>query len=131
MDDGYTLRLPTEELITKLGLRWTGCGADFTTSSGQLVAQDPTASAPGPSALLLRADALQDLQQRDQLTLCWAVLGEKRVLSAGDNGPHHPELRLSGAYVLEGAKLKGFVKRMLEEYNAGGPRLIDTYRSEP
>jgi hypothetical protein len=131
VDDGYTLRLPAEELMTKLGLHWTGRGAEFTTSSGQLVAQDPTASAPGPSTLFLRADALQDLQQREQLTLCWAVLGEKRVLSAGGNGPHHPALRLSGAYVLDGGKLKGFVKRMLDEYDPGGPRLIDTYRSEP
>lgn len=129
VDDGYTLRLPAEELMTKLGLHWAGRGADFTTSSGQLVAQDPTASAPGPSALLFRADALQDLQQHEQLTLCWAVLGEKRVLSAGYNGPHHPALRLSGAYVLDGAKLRGFVKRMLDEYDAGGSRLIDTYRS--
>ncbi|MCG6118383.1 MAG: hypothetical protein MEQ07_09360 [Aquimonas sp.] len=130
VDDGYTLLLPAEELMTKLGLHWAGRGAEFTTSSGQLVAQDPTASAPGPSTLLLRADALQDLQQREQLTLCWAVLGEKRVLSAGHNGPHHPALRLSGAYVLDGAKLRGFVKRMLDEYDPGGPRLIDTYQSE-
>jgi hypothetical protein len=131
VDDGYTLLLPVEELLTKLDLHWAGRGAEFTTSSGQLVAQDPTASAPGPSALLLRADALQDLQHREQLTLCWAVLGEKRVLSAGGNVPHHPALRLSGAYVLEGGKIRGFVKRMLDEYDAGGPGLIDTYRSEP
>lgn len=130
VDDGYTLRLPTEELMTRLGLHWTGCGAEFTTSSGQLVAQDPTASAAGPSTLLLRAEALQDLQQREQLTLCWAVVGEKRVLSAGGNGPHHPALRLSGAYVLDGTKLRGFVKRMLDEYDESGPRLINTYRCQ-
>lgn len=68
---------------------------------------------------------------RRALNLCWAVLGEKRVLSAGHNGPHHPALRLSGAYVLDGAKLRGFVKRMLDDYDPGGPRLIDTHRSEP
>lgn len=128
VDDGYTLRLPTEELMTKLDLRWTGRGAEFTTSSGQLVAQDPTASAPGPNTLLLRAEAVQALQQREQLTLCWSVVGEKRFLSAEGNGPHHPELRLSGAYVLEGTKLKGFVKHMLDEYDASGPQLINTYR---
>lgn len=131
VDDGYTLLLPTEELMTKLGLHWSGRGAEFTTSSGQLVAHDPTASGPGPSTLLLRADALQDLQQREQLTLCWTVIGEKRILSAGGNGPHHPALCLSGAYVLDGGKLKGFVKRMLDEYDPSGPRLINTYRSEP
>jgi hypothetical protein len=131
VDDDYTLLLPAEELMTKLGLQWAGRGADFTTSSGQLVAQDPTASAPGPSTLLLRADALRGFQQCEQLTLCWAILGEKRILSAGGNGPHHPALSLSGAYVLDGGKLKGFVKRMLDDYGPSGPRLIDTYRSEP
>lgn len=94
------------------------------------MAQDPTASAPGPSTLLLRADALQDLQQCEQLTLCWAILGEKRILNAGGNSPHHPALRVSGAYVLDGGKLQGFVKRMLDEYDPSGPRLIDTYRSQ-
>lgn len=130
VDDGYTLRLPAEELMTKLGLHWAGRGADFTTSSGQLVAQDPTAYAPGPSSLLLRVDAMQDLQRGEKLTLCWAVLGEKRFLSAWHNNSHHPELRLSGAYVLDGTKLRGFVKRMLDEYDPGGPRFIDTIRSE-
>lgn len=130
VDDDYTLLLPVEELMTKLRLQWAGGGADFITSSGQLVAQDPTASAPGPSTLLLRADALQDLQQCEQLTLCWAILGEKRILNAGGNSPHHPALRVSGAYVLDGGKLQGFVKRMLDEYDPSGPRLIDTYRSQ-
>lgn len=131
IDDSYTLRLPAEELLTKLGLRWTGRGAEFATSSGQLVAQDPTAIAPGPSTLLLRADVMQELHQREQLTLCWTVLGEKRILSAGFNGPYHPALRMSGAYVLEGAKPKGFVKRMLDKRDKGKtkPRLIGTYRS--
>ncbi len=131
VDDGYTLQLPAEDLITKLDLHWTGRGAEFTTSSGELVVQDPTANAPGPSALLIRGDALQDLQQREQLTLCWAVLGEKKLLSAEGNGPHHPTLRFSGAFVLKGEKLSGFLKRMLYQYDKGGPRLIDTYRSEP
>ncbi len=131
VDEGYTLRLPAEELMTKLGLQWTGRAAEFSTSAGQIVAQDPTASAPGPSALLLRADAMQNLQQREQLTLCWVILGEKRVLSAGVDGPQHPALRISGAYVLQGEKLSGFVKRVLHEYDPRRSRLIDTYRSDP
>ena len=114
-----------------LDLQWAGRGAEFTTSSGLLVAQDPTASTPGPSTLLLRADALINLQQRENLTLCWAVLGEKRVLSSGFNRPQHPALHISGAYLLEGDKVRGFEKRMLDEHHPGGPQLIDIYRSEP
>ncbi len=130
VDAGYTLLLPAEEVMTRLGLHWTGRDAEFTTLSGRLVAQDPTASSPGPSVLLLRADALQDLQHSEEITLCWAVVGEKQVLNASGTRPHTPSLRLSGAYVLEGEKLRGFVKRMLDEYMPDGLRLIDTYRSE-
>ncbi|MFN9659479.1 MAG: AVAST type 2 anti-phage system protein Avs2 [Cyanobacteriota bacterium] len=130
MDDNYTLQLPDEELISKLGIQWAGRGADFTTSSGQLVAQDPTSSAPGPSTLLLRADAIQNLQQREEITLCWAVLGEKRILSSGFNRPQHPALRISSAYIFDGERLRGFVLWMLDEYETFGPQLIDIYRSE-
>jgi hypothetical protein len=75
VDDHFTLRLPAADLMMKLGLRWTGRGAEFENSLGQIVAQDPTAFAPGPSALLLRADVLHEVQQSENLTLCWAVLG--------------------------------------------------------
>jgi hypothetical protein len=133
VDDGYTLRLPARELMTNLGLYWTGHGADFATSSGQVVALDPTASAPGPTMLLLREDALLDLQKREQITLCWAVFSEKRMLNAGSYAPYPTEIRQSGAFVLDGTKIRGFMKRMLDERNAGDPtlRLIDTYRTSP
>ncbi len=130
IDDGYTLQLPAEELMAKLGIHWTGHGAEFATATGELVAQDPSANAPGPSALLLQTEALQELQEREQLTLCWTVVGEKRILGAGFDGQHDPALRMSGAYVLKGAAIKGFVKHMLDEYASGGPTLIGTYRSE-
>lgn len=131
LDERYTLRLPAADLMMNLGLRWTGRGAEFENSLGQIVAQDPTAFAPGPSALLLRADVLLELQQREHLTLCWAVVGEKRILNAGFRGAPHPELRVSGAYILERDKLTGFVKRMLDERDGGAtePRLIDIHRS--
>jgi hypothetical protein len=131
VDDGYTLRLPVRELVTDLGLRWSARGADFTDGKGKIVAQDPTAHAPGPSALLLGADLLEELRRSTKLTLCWAVLGEKRILSGGCNGPYHPALRLSGAYVLDDSGPTGFVKRVLDDPNESPrePRLVDTYRS--
>lgn len=131
VDEGYTLRLPVRELVTDLDLRWSAKGADFTDGNGEIVAQDPTAHAPGPSALLLRADLLEELRRRTNLTLCWAVLGEKRILSGGWNGPYHPALRMSGAYVLGDSGPTGFVKRILDDPNESPrePRLVDTYRS--
>jgi hypothetical protein len=100
VDEGFTLSLPVRELVTSADLRWSGVGAEFIDASGRIAAQDPTAFAAGPSALLLREDLLLDLRRREGLTLCWAVVGEKRILGAGDGGRNHPQLRMSGAYIL-------------------------------
>jgi len=133
VDESYTLRLPVRELVTRLGVRWSGGGADFVDASGRLAAQDPTAIAPGPSALLLRAELLQELRRREGLTLCWAMLGEKRILGTGFGGRHHPALRMSGAYVLGDSGVAGFMKRVLDDPDSAppAPRHIDTYRSRP
>ena len=131
VDEGYTLRLPVRELVAGLGIRWAARGADFVDAEGRLAAQDPTAHGEGPSAPLLRRDLLQEFLARESLTLCWAVLGEKRVLGAGSGGPHHPTLRMSGAYVLGETGVAGFVKRILDDHGGSpqSPQLVDAYRS--
>jgi hypothetical protein len=136
VDEGYTLRLPASELVTGLGIRWSGSGADFVDPARRVAAQDPTVHADGPSALLLREDLLREFLAREKLTICWAVLGEKRVLLPGFGaGPYHPSLRMSGAYVLEEGKPIGFVKRMLDDPNAqdrkSGSRVIEIVRNGP
>jgi hypothetical protein len=83
VDEHYTLRLPTSELVTGLGFRWSGNDADYLDTAGQLAAFDPTAHTDGPSALLIRDDLLREFLARQGLTICWAVRGEKRVLGAG------------------------------------------------
>ena len=51
-----------------------------------------------------------------KLTICWAVPGEKRVISPGFGaGPRHPWLRVSGAYVLSEGCVVGFVKHMIDD----------------
>jgi hypothetical protein len=116
VDESYTLRLPVSDLVTGLAIRWSGRGADFVDAADRVAAQDPTVYADGPSALLLREDLLREFLAREKLTICWTVLGQKRVLSPGlGAGPFHPALRLSGAYVLSEVGVKGFVKRMLDD----------------
>ena len=108
VDESFTLRLPVSDLVTGLGIRWSGFGADFEDASGRVVVQDPAVHAEGPTALLLREDALRDFLEREKLTICWAVLGEKRILSPGFGaGPHHPALRISGAYLFSGKNVIG------------------------
>jgi len=133
VDESYTLRLPASELVTGLGLRWSGNGADYLDAADQLAAFDPTAHADGPSALLLREDLLKEFLAREKLALCWAVLGEKRVLGAGLMPAHHASLRMSGAYMLGDRGPVGFLKCMsddrgMEDYGSSSNRLA-TIRS--
>jgi len=122
VDESYTLRLPASELVTGLGIRWTGVGADFVDAGGRLAALDPTVHADGPSALLLREDLLREFLAREKLTICWTVLGEKRVLGAGFSpGQHHAALRLSGAYALGDKGPVGFLKCMLVDPKTKDP----------
>ena len=109
LDESYTLRLPATELLTGLQLRWNGNAADYVDTNEGLAAFDPTAEATGPSALLVREDLLLKFLGCAGLTICWAVLGEKRVLGAGLNPIHYPSLRMSGAYVLGSAGPRGFL----------------------
>jgi hypothetical protein len=115
VDEGYSLRLPVSELITGLRIRWNASGADFVDLAGRVAVQDPTVKAEGPSALLLREDLLQEFLARENLTICWAVFGEKQVLpSRSGNSPHFPYLRMSGAYALSAGKLTGFFTPKLD-----------------
>lgn len=56
VDEGFTMRLPASDLVTGVGMRWSGRGADFVDAADRVVAQDPTVHADGPSALLLKEE---------------------------------------------------------------------------
>ena len=135
IEDSYTLHLPVIDLVSGLGIRWSGRGADFTDGTDRVVAQDPTVHSEGPSAMLLRDDRLGEFLALEKLTICWAVTGEKRVISPGfGTGPHHPRLRMSGAYVLSEGRTMGFVKRMIDDPNdeddpAVGLRVVSIART--
>ena len=133
IDETYTLHLPTSELVTGLGLRWSGNGADYLDAAGQLAAFDPTARDTGPSALLLREDLLREFLSREGLTICWAVRGEKRVLGAGFDPWNHALLHMSGVYMLGDKGLVGFLKYILDDREIEGsgasPTPLATIRS--
>lgn len=121
VDKSYVLRLPASDLVTGLGLRWNGNSADYFDAAGRLAAFDPTAQADGPSALLLREDLLKEFLAREKLTICWAVVGEKRVLGAGFGPAHHASLRMSGAYMLGDKGSVGFLKCVLDDRETPNP----------
>ncbi|MGH7773697.1 MAG: AVAST type 2 anti-phage system protein Avs2 [Candidatus Binatia bacterium] len=131
IDDSYTLRLPCSDLVRALGLQWSGNVADFVDGGGTVIAFDPTAHSVGPSALLVRQEALLDCLERERLALCWSVIGEKRVLTAGD----FYSLRISGAFTLKGGEPTGFLKcihesRTTDKGSTAEPMVVTLRTSE-
>lgn len=114
IDDTFKLLLPASDLLVNLGLRWSGNGADYLDVGGRIAAFDPTVAADGPTTLLVREDILKDFLVRENLTLCWTVLGEKQVVGPGHDPTHHSWLRISGAYILSDKGPIGFLKCMLD-----------------
>ena len=116
IDETYSLSLPVSDLVSGLDIWWSGRGADFVDQEDNIVAQDPTVHADGPSSLLLRKDSLLKFLDREKLTICWSVIGEKRVIPPGfGRGPHHPVLRMSGAYVFSEGRTRGFVNYLEDD----------------
>ena len=103
----YTLRLPDHNLVEKLGLRWSGRGADFIDGSGELLAFDPTAHEVGPPGALIRQEVLEDYLTTQGLGLCWTIVGEKQVLGTSSDRRYHGSLIMSGAYAFTDSGLIG------------------------
>ena len=119
IDEGYTLKLPGVELIDGLGLHWNGKDAQFINETGKLIAFDPTVQDQGPSALLIREDALLEFLNKNKLGLFWAILGEKRILGAGFDPEYHSELQLSGAGILSKQGRSSHLKCMFNDARNG------------
>ena len=87
-----TFLVPHFDPIEQLKLKWEGRNAEFVDTEGKLVAYDPTATEEGPESLLFREDLLKRYLKDNELTLCWLVRGERRVLYSdvfdiADNAP--------------------------------------------
>lgn len=101
-DEAKTLYLPTHAIIRDCRLSWTGTGAQYVDANGALAAYNPSEFETGASALLIRADILEEYAASRNLVLCWAVLGEKQTL--GTLGQPHGWLSMQGAYALRAGK---------------------------
>lgn len=114
VDDNRSLKLPAGDVVSVLGMRWSGYGADFIDETGQIVSFDPTAHSEGPSALLLRQDKLKEFLEREKLVLCWIVTGEKLAYGTGFTPREYSVLRMSGFYILDSEGPTGSLNCFLE-----------------
>ncbi len=110
VDKNYTLRLPANSLIRTMGLRWTGNAANFVDGKGMLTACDPAGQGPGPSALLVRRDALVKFLSKNKLAIFWKVSGAKIILGGEINKGGPQELVITGLYRMRGSELAGSTK---------------------
>ena len=109
LEESFSLRLPQQDFIGHLGLRWSGNGADFLEENGEVAAFDPTAHSNGPSALLLREELLNEYLKDNGLVLCWTIIGEKWGVGGGTSAEYQGHATMSGAYSYTGDKLEGFL----------------------
>lgn len=104
-DETMTLYLPTHAIIRDCQLSWTGTDARYVDSNGNLAAYNPSECETDASALLIRADILEEYAASRDLVLCWAVIGEKRTI--GELGQPYGWLSMQGAYALRDGKPVG------------------------
>ena len=118
IDDSFRIKLPAEALARGMRLRWTGSEGRYADPAGRLTAFDPSVFEPGPGALLIRRDALEQFLSDNGLELFWTVLGEKQLIGGGLPN-EFGWLQISGVYRLTPG---GIVGRCTAEYRLSARR---------
>lgn len=114
--EGYNLHRPSPQLAKAMNLTWTGHGADFVDSQGELAAFDPSAyDLTHSTALFVREDSLQQFLNQTDSTLVWRVIGEKQAFGPGHWGKAWAGfLKLTGAYAYKPDGPTGYLNTHLE-----------------
>ncbi|MES2190171.1 MAG: AVAST type 2 anti-phage system protein Avs2 [Pseudomonadota bacterium] len=102
-----SLRVPTERMLGFLKAEWSGISATYVDELGTVVAFDPAANLPGPSALLARKDRLREVLDAHDLAVCWAIQGEKTDAAGAPNYDIHARRSFSGLFVWDGLTMTG------------------------
>ena len=80
INDTLNLSLPSGLLYDELELLWRAEEGVYRQIDLLKTVIDPTVSQPGPTAVLIRREALTTLLEREKYDIFWVVLGEKNVL---------------------------------------------------
>jgi hypothetical protein len=109
-DESYRIYLPCQWLVEKMNLRWNGVEGCFFNERGELIALDPSLREAGPTACLVKYDALLKFLSENGHDILWTFLGEKIILNGS---PRHGRLKLSGAFRIQNDQVKGVVNSKL------------------
>jgi hypothetical protein len=108
VDESYSIALPCQLMVEKMGLHWRGIEGHFFDPAGNLVASDPSVKEAGPSLLLVDRKSFLKFLQDNNLAVMWTMRGEKQLIGGGiDYQNYKGRLRLSGAYRMLNDKVSG------------------------
>lgn len=102
-----SLRVPTDRMLVFLEARWSGISATYVNKAGAVVAFDPAANAPGPSAFLVRRENLQEVLQTHDLAVCWAIQGEKIDAEGAPDYRVNARRSFHGLFIWDGVRMIG------------------------
>ena len=107
IDEGFSIRVPAEQLVHGMGLHWNGVDGCFFDKTGHLTAFDPSVKKPGPSVLLIRRDAFLEFLEEKGYAIVWTLLGEKGL--TGGLGTHswQGDSVVYGSYRLSKGQIAG------------------------
>ena len=98
LSEPVTLYRPEWQTAESMRLKWTGEGADFANTAGELVASDPSALDSGPPALIIRESDFAAYLEANGLTLIWVVQGERCAINPERPNTWDGSLQFWGAY---------------------------------
>ena len=107
--EGSSTLLPHYELIARLGLRWSGKGAEFLDESGQLASFATSGRGNDHTALLIREDLVKRYMAQEGLVLCWTVAGTKMTLGGESTMTYRGRLAITGFYEYVGEEPRGSI----------------------
>ena len=111
IDEGIGIILPAKWIVDGMGLKWNGIEGKLFDKENNLVAMDPSANEPGPSALLIKKDIFISYLNKNGYDILWTILGEKNILGTSASFDNWKgRLEINGAYRIYQDELKGEIK---------------------
>jgi hypothetical protein len=99
ISNGVSGYVPGSWLADQLSLVWRPRALEFSAPQADVIALDPSASALGPSAALVRRDSIAEVLDSSDLSVVWTLLGEKLVI--GSHLRSFPRMEINGVAWLE------------------------------
>lgn len=115
VEKGYSVYLPTKQILSDLNLCWNGVEGNYFNSQKELIAFDPATQSNGSNMLLIRKDALVEYLEKNNYSILWTILGEKRVIGGHfNNDDWKGNTTINGVFHFTNEKIEGSLTSKFE-----------------